>query len=146
MKFSPKKFRIWDKIAHRMIYPGEILENEKGEEFIIFIYQDGSLYECFPCEFCKSIEEWYKNTQRYELMQFTGLYDVNGKEIYEGDIVKVKEFNDEIMLVYFEDGYFGFGNYEVRYGRYSFDPINNLIEVVGNIFENPELLKIINKK
>lgn len=69
--------------------------------------------------------------------QFTGLKDKNGKEIYEGDIIRV---NGRNMEVFFKDGYFGWG--QEHDGKYSFDPFDGEeVEVIGNIYENPELIK-----
>jgi len=70
-------------------------------------------------------------------MQYTGLKDKNGKDIFEGDIIKV---NGRNMEVFFEDGYFGWG--QEHDGKYSFDPFDGEeVEVIGNIYENLELIK-----
>jgi len=82
----------------------------------------------------ESFREWLKNI---ELMQYTGLKDKNGIEIYEGDIIKFLGYNaltegnkEYISKVYFKDGEFkNTANYYTE-SR----------EVIGNIYENPELL------
>jgi hypothetical protein len=78
-------------------------------------------------------------------LQFTGLYDKNGKEIYEGDICK--QFGTTEAVVY---GLGGFG-YQLKewdfvfYGHnYHFgweDNKSDKIEVIGNIYESPKLLE-----
>ena len=81
---------------------------------------------------------------RFEnIMQFTGLKDKNGKEIYEGDIVE--GINDSSFEVSFKKGCFigiviKVDKFEYKYLEYSLHNLEN-IEIIGNIYENPELLK-----
>jgi YopX protein len=78
------------------------------------------------------------------LMQYIGLKDKNGKEIYEGDILK---FTGSNVKVVFDQGGFGyeFLIQEERMiipflGHSAFDAIMSRCEVIGNIYEHPELL------
>jgi uncharacterized phage protein (TIGR01671 family) len=82
------------------------------------------------------------------LMQFTGLKDKNGKEIYEGDIVRVYATHKRLIpinFMIFEVVYEGASFRIVRRGNYEFLGIvasyPNSLEVLGNIYENPELLE-----
>lgn len=85
-------------------------------------YFDDSINYRFD-HFCNGADE------DVEFMQSTGIKDRNGVEIYEGDIVKA--FGANIHVVEFYDG--------------KFNPISDLEaiywEVIGNIYENPELLE-----
>ena len=129
------KFRAWDKINKDMFNVESINFQERR------VYKDTVSY---------------RNFEDIDLMQCTGLKDKNGKEIYEGDIVKFKDCSidgtkefynigvieregkrDELVIsqLIFEKSYFT-ENY--------MDFINEtfeLSEIIGNIYENPELLK-----
>ena len=128
------KFRVWDKLAERMIYP----HNDNQQHFIIDLngrfhnLQNGS------------------GGDDYVVQQYTGLTDSNDNPIYEGDILMYKSGSIPTT------GVIGQVLYEADEGGYIFQwerkgPNQHHINlncdvafesvIVGNILENPELLK-----
>lgn len=89
-------------------------------------------------------EEIWFDLEELELLQYTGLKDKNGVEIYEGDIVEAYFWNDKLKpvkergFIEFQSGsfIFNFGN-----GTWEYLDGNDAALVIGSIYENPELLE-----
>lgn len=124
------KFRAWDKETQQ-IYPVTSFNNyrpevENGMEYCGVVVKHENGYDKFL------------DDERAIPMQFTGLLDKNGKEIYEGDRVKFiapTDFGDEDMGTYtvnWNTSISGFKPFDTYQSRYC--------EVIGNIYENPKLL------
>jgi len=142
------KLRAWDKLEKKMkeIKSIEFLGLNKKENKNAYLI---GFHNSFPKGY--KIPIWYKSPQYilentcYKIIEFTGLHDKNGKEIFEGDIVKGK-YGGSGHKVVFHKGCFMLHLYnDDRFlDFYSLELHNfmNLdIEIIGNIYENPELLK-----
>ena len=125
------KFRVWDKLAERMIYP----HNDNQQHFII------------------DLNGQFHNLQNgsggddYVIQQYTGLNDNNDDPIYEGDILKnhYDVGNNIIGQVLYESDHGGYIFQWKRKGRgQDYKNLNCDVAfesvIVGNIFENSELL------
>lgn len=135
------KFRAWDK----------------NSEYMHSNVQSG-VYE--------DPDEWTEfNTvlglERFEVMQYTGLKDKNGKEIYEGDIIyweidngvgiesytAIVKWSENLVEEGWNQTYKWLVGYTENYYRGSYDELstpaayNDALQIIGNIYENPELLE-----
>jgi len=132
------KFRAWDKEHRKMIYALN--------------------HYLYYCGIIRAIgdENWSAPSENYVLMQYTGLKDKNGQEIYERDIVVDDWYPEEPHPISFPLD----GAYRIEYmppcwrcslvgGRpeenQCFDDFDDM-KVIGNIYENPELLTDVAKE
>ena len=69
--------------------------------------------------------------------QYTGLKDKNEKEIYEGNIVKTETVEGIGRIIYRDD----FASFVVDFESGCWDSMEVIMEIIGNIYENPELLE-----
>lgn len=126
------RFRIWDKGRSEWVHDTKHAVNLFGEYIIM-----GEILRR-PDDSIVSLEE----LNNLEAMQFTGLRDKNGVEIFEGDIIRGSsmtmwsEKNPCVYEVKWE--MVGAGDYPVNFVGYEL-PIRD-IEVIGNIYETPHLL------
>lgn len=134
-KMITKKFRVWNKAYQEMLYPKGPTKNGEYEEKM-YLQLDGVLMGDFKHTGIVDCSE------NYVIQQFTGEFDKSKKEIYEGDIVRVtsEEWGNEnfVAEVIFSEASFlsKIDDNDIR-GLWGGDDI----EVIGNIFENNELLK-----
>ena len=124
------KFRAWDKKKERMIEWIDLdFSKDNSEDFIIVFEPTGIVRDAIISPI---------------LLQSTGLFDRNGKEIYEGDIVK----HDPVPNPFISNAYFEI--IQARSGEWRMDNYrggqvlaygNHEVEVVGNKFEHQHLLE-----
>lgn len=115
------KFRAWSPVKKRMELVGDIeWDSHEGME----------------------IESICTETQKlspaiFILMQYTGLKDKNGKEIYEGDILQLNSGRTGVVAYHEERAGFIFQD---EYNEMLYQRTGYIDEIIGNIYENPELI------
>lgn len=139
MKNREIKFRAWDKREGKLLF---------GLEPALFLSFIGGVYQGFD-EYGDS-HDWSKYIV---LMQYTGLKDKHGKEIYEGDILLYKDAELEVtwcnggfklmerasmLSIQVGDGWLS----DILKTCHCHDNQVDDIEVIGNIYETPQLLDI----
>lgn len=117
----PLKFRFWNCINNRWVEAYSILLN-KGE---VWAVED------------KKVDVENHDIHQVVIQQFTGVIDKNGKEIFEGDIIIDRWLRERKIKRVCWHGYYWNPFSEF----YSPDEDGDRYEVIGNIYENPELVE-----
>ena len=125
-----QKIRAWDKVGNEMI------------NYIISIN--------FVFGYITFDTENVINKKRYfddiTIMQSTGLYDRHGVEIFRGDIVKIiydgKPFTGVVVYDLGEADFKATNNHEDYGNNFQYLTVGESIEVIGNIYQNSELLEV----
>lgn len=141
MTNSRFKFRVWDKNHKCWIS----FEDDRESAALTFKIEE-SRYFCLP----------FSDNDVCEYSQSTGLYDCDGKEIWEGDYVQWEDYRGEIIFGIHQDSKFPGFHIKIeeveegsdRHQTYRHDKnykliryFPNHVKIIGNRFENPELLE-----
>lgn len=132
------KFRAWDKDSKVMrSWKDLILTKDDGDDFWLIGYKENACITSFDHD--------------QTLMQSTGLKDKNGVEVFQGDVVVHEEGEYSYKGIVLKDKYYFYIEGLNINDSFSFDDISNTLigeadlEVIGNVYENPELLEQANE-
>ncbi len=163
------KFRAWVSKMESMLEEVTVFSEMIGmndDDFYSYLPEEGKyFYDDYSCSVKRNNgdrdpetmfsplmgEDWvWIEKPDYELMQYTGLKDKNGKEIYEGDICDLLDSRG--FEIVYQQSAFGYITGETKLtdfhhlgGNYHFKWENGQsqkVEIIGNIYENPELLNL----
>lgn len=126
-----KEFRIWDTEEKKWYAP--TFEAYRGQLFELLLTTAGELIERTLKEFRH--ESCFQG--KYIINQWTGLYDKKNNKIFEKDILKYYHQNTNLVV----EDFYTIGSQLWGDNTWSDNEPNSALEIIGNIYENPELVK-----
>jgi uncharacterized phage protein (TIGR01671 family) len=149
------KFRAWDKPTEQMIYDVSVSIDTIGfgpdDDIDAALKKKGFSSDDYnlPEHWCDTGDDFFFVLNDFELMQFTGLKDKNGNEIYEGDVVQDESKMPQIIRFgecYNKEAGIEFHGWYVEDIKtkepFAFSAGDGEVsEIIGNIYENPEKLQ-----
>jgi uncharacterized phage protein (TIGR01671 family) len=129
------KFRAWEKSVRGLDARGMMWQSDETfKDYVVGF--DGSVFEKFMDSFAgQSFDNYRDVSDRFVLMQYTGLKGKNGREIYEGDVVR--NGNSRGAVEYLGSKFLAMDLTD----NHGCNLLDEDAEVIGNIHEDPELLK-----
>lgn len=136
MNQRPFKFRVWDTETKTFLQ--ELAPHYWHVPRSIGLYDDEIIGEANLHDLSSLL-----SNRGFVIQQFTGVFDSTGKEIYEGDIVSGEWYDEEYHYsrIIKSEVVFNFGAFNIS-SRNWFNPS---ISVIGNIFDDPDLLQLCSK-
>lgn len=131
------KFRVWDKAKRIMLGIDQLAFGPNGE--LVSIYSDGPDFSNDP----DALMGDKPDLNEAVLMEYIGLHDKNGREIYEGDVLDIGLRNQDGKPVIAPVSYetYAAGYVLDNGGNGIWQRLTEDCEVIGNIFENKQLLE-----
>ena len=150
------KFRVWDDQRKQFRDDSISFQTEKNN-IVEVSFENGEDH------FIK--KDGFISYPSSQIQQFTGLHDKNGKEIFEGDIVRwgmhggswgheiwnryaEVEINPDLQfrIIHYIHSETGekrpTDNYIFHFGKFAYTETEQFLEIIGNVFENPDLVKL----
>ena len=138
------KFRAWDKdykYMNHKVMVGNVWDEDNYHAHMIWVESEKVGYEC------ESGWKHFDENSNIGIMQYTGLKDKNGADIYEGDILST-DLDRPYLIVEFRNGAFMFQCHDNGKDYYDFmaatgenSNFTKYHEVIGNIYEHKHLLE-----
>ena len=131
------KIRVFAKAGTKCVYGGGSDTDKMFTEVrdLDWYEKDVTVWGCGNAD-CGTCDDTYKFND-VAIMQYTGLLDENGNELYEGDIVLDTHTEDVAKIIFDEGKFMCVGDTWIE----DLWPMHDSVAVISNIHENPELLK-----